>query len=1454
MNTASEELFKKISAMILKSRINLLDDKCVKVLLQMADVAVRCMDFTEDTLLFSTRTTPTKVAKKLENPIRHFKEFLHIIMVVLEDLWIGLSKDGRPTEQLIVNLVDILEYFLTQLTSASILKESYRLISPQVECILSNKIKYPKVLIKIEKLVCSLFTAFETNGSLAFDTNTASMIESLLIVSVKCERKFLLKKTVQFWNNTFGKQKSFDVSDALRKALTGCITKTPFLLPGAKTEMNIDLIPDTLDNMDIFANFTQTQEQTKSPKLKSLPTNAVSPVKVHGSFLNFGRKSPMSNLTGSGKKSSLSLNKSSPLGARKIGTPESHSKQVRRKLNGINPDENFVEIKDFPKRKRLLTEHQKDVMRERKQLPVMYSNLDQSQDTSLFNNLTQDASSSQSILKQLDVNEDNLKISENDSKFLDTNTATKKSVTESSVEILDTPSTKSLSEDTLFNTNGHSNLSEDCDFVPSSQTQPEVEHKKDIEESPEIKSPKGEEINSLLTVTFIKEKTPPLVFRVDQNKTEDSEKLVNVVELSSMKPPNSITKEAKIVITKLQPRPKRKRTSILSTSQQNKRRKSEGDFISKYMKKDIRQEDTVVAEKAVKKPVGRPRKDSKPKHRHSTGEMLSIKKGNEVEKKLTPSTVEKLDVTVVCSGDTKSSSNCQLNSLSEIKTNENVEDGEDLPLAQVAKYPTPLLVLVDSSSKTTNEVNSSCKTTNEVNSSSKIVNEDSSKTVSYDDKVPKKPIISKAENKVIPQTIILPELTAVEDFVPTKINEKVNPTISAIVTTDLTCSPSTVKFVRSPNTMGLLYSPSINKKISIASSPAVSPVNGILKRKLKTFNSPAISPTIKSRRVSFQLPEGTIILKEEIEEEIAKQAEVYENMAMQKAFTNLQNKRKQSQPVKNRKPVYPDLVDCKAPIEKILPSLTYSRGIGHVVRAQNILTIGDLSSLSEQQIENLPIRSPKVSIVKNALRTYSSQSLRSKSVPKSPLFMDHPKHSTLMDSSTPPKDENSLVEEAALLATPSRHGDSVEPVLVKPTALFNLETNESYVTSKQNNQSSVVSSAEKEKEIITNISFDDILIADDSITEEGVKPLIEDGVKPLIEKGVKPFIEEIVNNFVVEDVKHVKEGAKLLVGESEKTLEEDGVKPLVIDVTKSLSGESVAHVVKEVLKTVSEESVKLITDSNDNKHINDSIDATETSQASTIFIDTNTTVDIDTTVNDNFIMSNTKEVVNASYKKVDIDAMETNSVETSKLTEDCKQNNNRSKNQSINIDTSDNLSVEISVNASHISPIILPGNKTCLPESEACEIIEETEVCDLLHNIDTTVNTNSCDNTEMHIENSLTNFVKNSQPANSKTCTDTTDGVNNIQVVKNLPIGNIDVNNKGPGKQLENLKTDANNVDNNLTPKTSLVSGNSVKEQLQSIQLDSLNMGELFDIVSQLDQLKMRAMNELRTRVDNTKN
>ena len=80
--------------------------------------------------------------------------------------------------------------------------------------------------------------------------------------------------------------------------------------------------------------------------------------------------------------------------------------------------------------------------------------------------------------------------------------------------------------------------------------------------------------------------------------------------------------------------------------------------------------------------------------------------------------------------------------------------------------------------------------------------------------------------------------------------------------------------------------------------------------------------------------------------------------------------------------IYPDLIECTIPIEKILPSIQLSRCVGQLVRAQNILTIGDLSSLSESQVENLPIRSPKLRTVKNALKAYSA-----KLTPKSPLSM-----------------------------------------------------------------------------------------------------------------------------------------------------------------------------------------------------------------------------------------------------------------------------------------------------------------------------------------------------------------------------------------------------------------------------------------------------------------------------------
>lgn len=107
--------------------------------------------------------------------------------------------------------------------------------------------------------------------------------------------------------------------------------------------------------------------------------------------------------------------------------------------------------------------------------------------------------------------------------------------------------------------------------------------------------------------------------------------------------------------------------------------------------------------------------------------------------------------------------------------------------------------------------------------------------------------------------------------------------------------------------------------------------------------------------------------------------------------------------------IYPALVGCSTPVEAVLPQISSnmwwvqntddertdvsylvmyfsflnmlipknsphrSRGFGQLVRARNIKTVGDLSALTPSEIKTLPIRSPKISNVKKALKIYEQQ-------------------------------------------------------------------------------------------------------------------------------------------------------------------------------------------------------------------------------------------------------------------------------------------------------------------------------------------------------------------------------------------------------------------------------------------------------------------------------------------------
>ena len=54
-------------------------------------------------------------------------------------------------------------------------------------------------------------------------------------------------------------------------------------------------------------------------------------------------------------------------------------------------------------------------------------------------------------------------------------------------------------------------------------------------------------------------------------------------------------------------------------------------------------------------------------------------------------------------------------------------------------------------------------------------------------------------------------------------------------------------------------------------------------------------------------------------------------------------------------------------------SFNSTHGLVHLVHARNIHTVGNISSLTEQQIQTLPIKTPKVENLKQALRNFQQQ-------------------------------------------------------------------------------------------------------------------------------------------------------------------------------------------------------------------------------------------------------------------------------------------------------------------------------------------------------------------------------------------------------------------------------------------------------------------------------------------------
>uniref|UniRef100_A0A8C2XBS0 Replication timing regulatory factor 1 n=1 Tax=Cyclopterus lumpus TaxID=8103 RepID=A0A8C2XBS0_CYCLU len=190
-------------------------------------------------------------------------------------------------------------------------------------------------------------------------------------------------------------------------------------------------------------------------------------------------------------------------------------------------------------------------------------------------------------------------------------------------------------------------------------------------------------------------------------------------------------------------------------------------------------------------------------------------------------------------------------------------------------------------------------------------------------------------------------------------------------------------------------------------SPSASPSTSILKKGLKRpLEEEATSPLVKSRRVSFANP----IQHQEMADDIDRRSPAIRTSSPRRSKGSgipqpkyvttptkgllilsprnlhspgyksskkclISEMSQEPRPV-SRDCIYPALIGCSAPVEAVLPQISsnmWCRGFGQLVRARNIKTVGDLSALTPSEIKTLPIRSPKISNVKKALRSYEQQ-------------------------------------------------------------------------------------------------------------------------------------------------------------------------------------------------------------------------------------------------------------------------------------------------------------------------------------------------------------------------------------------------------------------------------------------------------------------------------------------------
>ncbi|XP_063964889.1 telomere-associated protein RIF1-like isoform X1 [Lytechinus pictus] len=252
---------------------------------------------------------------------------------------------------------------------------------------------------KLERLWIDLTTTVQNRYSKGFDTQFLNVMAPALEAAFTHKKRSLRNYTLVFWTSTFGNEDSLQYPDVLKPCLAKMKTIGEIALPGWSEKEDIlsenAVIPETEDPDDVMA----------PPAPPVIPNfGGPSPQKMHGSFLHrlddakklLEASSPVKGQITSPRRSRRIQTYSPGSAKRKQFASPLTTDAAKRRLH-VDEDKNtaFVVISSEPKKKRVLTEHQKEVMRTKRVSLALYNGLDQSQDTQAFKDLTQTQSQSQ---------------------------------------------------------------------------------------------------------------------------------------------------------------------------------------------------------------------------------------------------------------------------------------------------------------------------------------------------------------------------------------------------------------------------------------------------------------------------------------------------------------------------------------------------------------------------------------------------------------------------------------------------------------------------------------------------------------------------------------------------------------------------------------------------------------------------------------------------------------------------------------------------------------------------------------------------------------------------------------------------------------------------------------------------------------------------------------------------